>query len=93
MNAFLILGEYGQSHWIGPHTVNTMPEPTIAAFSEHGTARLTMEEWVDQAHLVIEELGRLGIDFRLVTAPLENEGIQKSIEPCDALLNTLSQRC
>ncbi|BBA32797.1 transaldolase [Methylocaldum marinum] len=78
---------------IGPHTVNTMPETTIDAFADHGSVRDTVEEGLDEARGVMEDLAKLGIDFGQVTAQLENEGIQKFIEPYDALLAGLADKC
>lgn len=78
---------------IGPHTVNTMPETTIDAFADHGAVRDTIEEGLDEARGVMEGLSKLGIDFGLVTAQLENEGVQKFIEPYDALMNSLADKC
>ncbi len=74
---------------IGPHTINTMPEKTIAAFADHGVAAETVEENVGEARKTLLDLQRLGIDFKAVTAQLENEGIQKFIDPYDALLKRI----
>jgi transaldolase len=74
---------------IGPDTVNTMTEKTIAAFQEHGEAGATLEQDLGAAQQVMDELRALGIDFHVVTEQLLNEGIQKFIDPYDALLDTL----
>lgn len=70
---------------IGPHTVNTLPDDTIDAFADHGKVAATLEEGVDDARRTMESLAVLGIDFAQVAAQLENEGVQKFIEPYDAL--------
>jgi len=77
---------------IGPHTVNTMPEETSAAFVDHGTVKDTVEEGIDEATRIMKDLEKLGIDFRLVTEQLLNEGIQKFIEPYDALIKMISAK-
>jgi transaldolase len=75
---------------IGRDTVNTMPDATIAAFQDHGKVRPdTVEEEVEEAQQVMEDLAKLGIDFDAVTAQLEKEGVQKFIEPYDALMDLL----
>jgi transaldolase len=74
---------------IGPHTVNTMPENTIAAFADHGRVANTLERGVEEAHQVMNEFGQLGIDFAQAATQLENEGIQKFIDPFDALMASL----
>lgn len=75
---------------IGPETVNTMPAPTIAAFVEHGTVRNAIEDGIDGSRQAIAALGRLGIDFGCVAFQLENEGIQKFIEPFDQLMQHIA---
>ncbi len=76
---------------IGQHTVNTMPEETIAAFSDHGLCRAnTVEEGLAEARRTLGELAEAGIDIDLVTRQLVNEGIQKFIDPFNKLLKTLA---
>ncbi|MEW5789901.1 MAG: transaldolase [Pseudomonadota bacterium] len=77
---------------IGPDTVNTMPDETIAAFADHGVVRDTVAEGVDEAQQVMEELARLGIDFRQVTDQLLREGVQKFVEPYDALIKSIDDK-
>ncbi|MDA8093903.1 MAG: transketolase [Betaproteobacteria bacterium] len=74
---------------IGPHTINTMPPETIAAFASHGTVGETLAQGVDDARQALEQLATLGIDIHLVTSQLENEGIQKFIDPYDQLMRNL----
>ena len=76
---------------IGRDTVNTMPEKTIAAFIDHGTVRGSVDEGVDEARRIIADLGRLGVDFPCVATQLENEGVQKFIEPFDALMEHIGR--
>jgi transaldolase len=79
---------------IAPHTVNTMPAETIAAFAEHGrVVDNAIETSLEEAHRVLLDLERLGIDFTCVTWQLQNEGVQKFIEPYDALLQALAAKC
>lgn len=79
---------------IGPHTVNTMPDETIAAFADHGTVpdTDTVEEGIEEAEQAMEHLRQVGIDFRQVTAQLINEGVQKFIDPYDASLALLAEK-
>jgi transketolase len=74
---------------IGPDTVNTMPEETIVAYGDHGALRNSLAEGIDEARLVMAGLDDLGIDFRVVTAQLETEGIQKFIEPYETSLDVI----
>ena len=43
---------------IGPHTVNTMPDGTVADFLDHGTVARTVDADVDEADQVIDRAGR-----------------------------------
>lgn len=60
---------------IGPETVDTMPPATIDAFRDHGVVRRTLDTGLDEAHRVMEQLARAGIDMDQVTRELEEEGI------------------
>ena len=77
---------------IGPHTVNTMPEETIAAFLDHGQVADTVETGSDEAKQVMRSIEMSGISFRQATQQLENEGVQKFIDSYDALLQTLADK-
>src|SRR5436853_2011244 len=62
---------------IGPETVNTMPEETLAAFQDHGNVAETLTQDVDAARRLLEDLERVGIDYDDVVQTLEVEGVQK----------------
>ena len=72
---------------IGPETVNTMPEETIEAFQDHGTVALTLEQGLDEAKRVFEQLAAAGIDYDDVTRVLEEEGVQKFADSFAELLD------
>jgi transaldolase len=78
---------------VGAHTVNTMPNETIAAFADHGRiVKDAVESGVDEARQVLAVLKSLGIDPDRVTDQLLREGVQKFIEPFDKLLGTLAEK-
>lgn len=78
---------------IGPHTVNTMPEDTIAAFADHGVVREnSVEADLEEARQIFQALDTVGVNFDCVTWQLENEGVQKFIEPFDELRRTLQEK-
>ena len=77
---------------IGPMTVNTMPLNTILAFLDHGMVRDTIEAGVDDARHVMGDLEQLGIGFAAVAKQLEDEGIEKFIEPFDQLLHHIAAK-
>jgi transaldolase len=71
---------------IGPHTVNTMPRPTIAAFLDHGTVERTIDKDISGDYKTMEDLAAAGIDIDAVTAQLEDEGIASFAKSYDSLL-------
>jgi transaldolase len=60
---------------IGPDTVNTLPEATIAAFEDHGVLARTVDTDVAAAHNAMQHLGDVGVDMDDVGLTLENEGV------------------
>lgn len=75
---------------VGPQTVTTMTEETIAAFAEHGVpVASTVEADLEEARRVMHDLARLGIRFDCVTWQLQNDGIQTFMDAFDALMHML----
>jgi transaldolase len=78
---------------IGPETVNTMPIETIRAFQDHGEIRGdTIEEGLDEAHALLEELKKAGIDYDDVVDTLEREGVQKFSDSLAELLEGINAK-
>jgi transaldolase len=77
---------------IGPHTVNTMPEGTIAAFEDHGTLARTVDVGVEEAHAVIDGLAKVGVDFDDVGRVLEDEGVAAFAKSFDELIQALTDK-
>jgi transaldolase len=77
---------------IGPECVNTMPDPTIAAFMDHGVVERTVDRDVDQARRELERLHEAGIDLDDVTRRLELDGVRSFSDSFDSLVGTLRER-
>ncbi len=78
---------------IGPHTVNTMPVETVAAFQDHGEVRGdTVMEDVEGAKAVFEQLAKVGVDVDDVTETLELEGVQKFADSFAELLDGVKSK-
>jgi transaldolase len=71
---------------IGPKTVNTMPDETIEAFQDHGEVAPTLEQGVDEAKRVFEQIKQAGVDYADVTDTLEREGVEKFADSFAELL-------
>ena len=76
---------------IGPDCVNTMPEATIAAFLDHGTVRRTVDEDVDGARRIIDQVEAAGVSVDAVTAKLESDGVESFSASFDSLISTLEK--
>jgi transaldolase len=62
---------------VGPDTINTMPEPTIYAFDDHGSLSNSLTEDTDLAQESIERLQHLGLDLEALTRQLQDDGVEK----------------
>jgi transaldolase len=77
---------------IGPETVNTMPPKTIDAFRDHGHLSQSLEEDVEEAQLILDNLVELGIDLDDVTEQLQEDGVKSFSRSFDQLIEALSQK-
>ncbi|WP_089156137.1 transaldolase [Micromonospora sp. NBS 11-29] len=63
---------------IAPGTVNTMPEPVVHAYAEHGETQAdTITGAYDDARQVFADLESVGVNLTDVIATLEREGVEK----------------
>jgi transaldolase len=77
---------------IGPDTVNTMPLSTLEATMDHAEVWLTLEEGVDEARKLFDELCEAGVDYDDVTGVLEKEGVQKFADRYNDLMEEIEQK-
>jgi transaldolase len=77
---------------IGPETVNTMPPQTIEAFRDHGRLSNSLEQDVDGAYLVLENLEEVGVDLNQVTEQLQVDGVSAFADSFNKLLATLEKK-
>ena len=77
---------------IGPHSVNTLPDATMDAFSDHGSIAETITSNVDGARTVLDELSRLGIDMASVAQQLEHDGVVSFQQSFNELLAVLEAK-
>ena len=75
---------------IGPQTVNTMPDTTLAAFLDHGAVSRTVDQGTDEARRVLDRLERVGVDMTEVAAVLEEEGVAAFSKSFDELIQALT---
>lgn len=77
---------------IGPNSVNTMPPHTLQAFREHGRARMTVTQGVDEAAKYMRRLAEAHIDMDAVTRQLEDEGVAAFFESFENLIAVIDER-
>ena len=77
---------------IGAHSVNTLPDATMDAFSDHGTIAETITRDVDGARSVLHALQHVGIDLNAVADQLETEGVVSFQQSFNDLLAVLEAK-
>ncbi|MEO0458221.1 MAG: transaldolase [Cyanobacteria bacterium P01_A01_bin.114] len=77
---------------IGPHTINTMPPATLAAFQDHGRVRPSLLANVDDADAALKDLALLGISLDNIADDLLAKAVQGFIEAFDSLLDAVKEK-
>jgi transaldolase/glucose-6-phosphate isomerase len=77
---------------IGPNTINTVPPATLDAFRDHGRLRDSLEEDVDEARRILEELERSGISLDAITKDLVTDGVRQFADAADKLYGAVAQK-
>ncbi len=75
---------------IGAHTVNTVPDATLKAFIDHGTAQNTLPQDGEQAVQQLKAAADLGIDLETLAARLQEDGLKQFEEAFAKLLAPLA---
>ena len=78
---------------IGPDTVNTMPDATIEGARDHAIPARTVDQDIDQAHKLIEEVKAAGVDFdKIVLKELVDEGVKSFSDSYESLLDAIKDK-
>jgi transaldolase len=77
---------------IGPETIDTIPPATLAAFRDHGTAKVTIEDNLDQERARLAELESFGISLNEVTRQVLLDGVRLFVEPFEKLLKSIEAK-
>ncbi len=77
--------------FVAPNTVNTMPLETIAAYQDHGDFPVAFgPEEIAEAHVVLEQMEAVGVDYDDVMEVLEREGVEKFIASWDDVVDDVA---
>ncbi|AZR59596.1 transaldolase [Eikenella corrodens] len=60
---------------IAPHTVNTLPDAVLQAFTDHGHAADALSRPAVPAQPILDEVAALGIDLEALAAKLQQDGL------------------
>ena len=75
-----------------PHTVNTMPEPTLLAFADHGTLAAPLSAGGGTSSRTLFEVSRAGIDLATLGAELQQQGADAFVKSWDELLQVIDAK-
>jgi len=76
---------------IGPDTINAVPPDTLASFRDHGHARGTLTEGLDEARHTMDLLAPAGIPFEELTVKLLADGVGQFEDAFAKLLHTTNR--
>ncbi len=77
---------------VGPDTVDTMPDATIAAFLDHGVVRRTLDADIAGARATLDRLARAGIHLDEITERLQHDGVAQFAAAFDDLNKTIAAK-
>ncbi len=78
---------------VGPNTVNTMPEKTLAAVADHGqVSGDTVSDTSAGAQDVFDAISAVGVDLTDVFLTIEVEGVEKFIASWSELADTVQEQ-
>ena len=75
---------------IGADTVNTVPDATLKAFIDHGTAQATLAQGAEAAQTTLAEVAALGIDLEALAVRLQEDGLKQFEDAFEKLLAPLA---
>jgi transaldolase len=75
-----------------PFTVNTMPEPTLKAFADHGEVKELLPKDGGNCEQVLAEFGEAGIDVAALATRLQEEGKGSFNKSWEEMLETIGSK-
>jgi transaldolase len=75
-----------------PFTVNTMPEPTLHAFADHGDVGEAVAADGGECEEVLAEFAKAGVDVDALAARLQEEGKGAFAKSWDEMLKTIESQ-
>jgi transaldolase len=75
-----------------PFTVNTMPEGTLKALSDHGEIGPIMAADGGDSETVLEEFAQAGVDVNILAARLQDEGAKSFVKSWNELMEVIASK-
>ena len=75
---------------IAPHTVNTLPDAVLQAFTDHGRAADALSRPAVPAQPVLDEIAALGINLEALAAKLQQDGLAQFEQAFSQMLAPLA---
>jgi transaldolase len=75
-----------------PFTVNTMPEPTLHAFADHGRVADLVPADGGDCEEVLAEFGKVGIDVDALAERLQQEGKEAFVKSWNDMLDSIESK-
>ncbi len=76
-----------------PFTVNTMPEPTLKAFADHGMIGGLMRVDGGDCEPVLAQFAAAGVDTTALAAQLQDEGAKSFVKSWNELMAVIASKC
>ncbi|MEE8045580.1 MAG: transaldolase family protein, partial [Dehalococcoidia bacterium] len=77
---------------MGPDTVNTVPEATMAAFNDHGTPGTALTEGLTEAQAQMKALADAGVSIDSITDDLLEAGVKAFADSYESLLGRIEEK-
>lgn len=75
-----------------PNTVNTMPEPTLLAFADHGEVRGTVSAGGGDCDRTLFAIDRAGMDLAALGGKLQKDGAEAFVKSWNELLEVIEKK-
>jgi transaldolase len=77
---------------MGPDTVDTIPEATLSAYSDHGTPGSDLTEGLEEARAQVAALAGAGVSLDAITDDLLDAGVNAFADAYESLLGRLEEK-
>ncbi|MFN2395688.1 MAG: transaldolase [Bacteroidales bacterium] len=77
---------------VAPYTINTMPEKTLHAFTDHGEADKLMNRSDSEADVIFQKMMACSINHLVLAEQLQSEGAEAFTQSWNHLMETINEK-